>query len=150
MFEIRPFNNKNRSELDPFRRMEELQRAFFSDPFGFWGDNRLAQFKTDITDQGDSYLLEADLPGFDKKDISLEITNDVLIIRAERNTETEEEDKKTKYVHRERSYGSYTRLFDISAIESENIMEKYENGVLKITLPKKKENASGSKKLDIE
>ena len=65
--------------------MEEFEKAFFGRPFGsFFDTPAFAQFRTDVTDEGDHYLLEADLPGFEKKDITLDIQNDALIIRAER------------------------------------------------------------------
>ena len=66
MFEIRPYRrNNNPSTYNPFREMEDFEKRFFQDPFGsFFEMQDLAEFKTDVTDEGDSYLLEADLPGF--------------------------------------------------------------------------------------
>ena len=67
-------NNQGLRTYNPFREMEEFEKAFFSNPFGsFWGNAGLEEFKTDVTDEGDHYLLEADLPGFEKKDITLDI-----------------------------------------------------------------------------
>ena len=65
MFELRPFERRNNhvAAYDPWDQME---RAFFGD--GSWGRG-LSEFKTDIQDKGDSYLLEADLPGFKKEEI---------------------------------------------------------------------------------
>src|SRR5699024_5580478 len=106
MFDLRPYNRKNMiSSYNPFREMEEMERRFFDDPFGFYDGKALAEFKTDIIDNGDSYELDADLPGFEKGDIKLDITGDVLTIQAERHSEHEEKDKKQKYVRCERSYG---------------------------------------------
>lgn len=151
MYEMRPYNHKNHmSSYNPFREMEELERHFFDDPFGFFDSKMLAEFKTDISDNGKEYILEADLPGFNKEDINIDINNNILTIKAERHSEYEEKDKKNKYVRCERSYGSYSRQFDISNVDTEHIKAKYNNGVLKLTLPKHQETAEKSKKLKIE
>lgn len=134
---------------DPFREMEAFERAFFSDPFaGFFNTTELAQFRTDVTDEGDHYLLEADLPGFEKKDINLDVQGDTLTIRAERHSKVKEKDKQDKVIRMERSYGSYSRSFDISGINADKIKAKYDNGVLRLTLPKV-EQAKG-RRLEIE
>ena len=80
MFELRPFERRNNhvAAYDPWDQME---RAFFGD--GSWGRG-LSEFKTDIRDKGDSYLLEADLPGFKKEDIHVDVDGDTMTIRAER------------------------------------------------------------------
>ena len=103
MFELRPYAHKNTGLYNPFHEMDELERSFFGNPFGFFGNDSLAEFKTDIKDEGDHYELEADLPGFDKKDIHLDVNGDVLTVSAERHSEHEEKDKKGKYVRCERS-----------------------------------------------
>lgn len=152
MFELRPYRkNSNKMAYNPFREMEDFERKFFEDPFAeFFGNTDIAEFKTDIKDQGESYLLEADLPGFDKKDIHLDLNDDVLTIHAERHSEHEEKDKKHKYVRCERSYGSYSRQFDVSAVDTEHIKAKYNNGVLELTLPKKEVEKTEAKHLEIE
>lgn len=150
MFEIRPYARKNNTLYNPFREMDELERQFFGNPFGFFGGTAIDEFKTDIKDEGDHYELEADLPGFDKKDIHLDVNGDVLTVHAERHSEHEEKDKKNKYVRCERSYGAYSRDFDLSGVDAEGIKAKYENGVLRLTLPKKSEQLPASKRLEIE
>lgn len=144
-------NNHYLNSYNPFRAMEELDKDFFGNPFGaFFGKSDLAEFKTDITDEGDHYLLEADLPGFDKKDIRLDISGDTLTIQAERHSKFEERDKKDKIVRVERSYGSYSRQFDISGVRTDGIKAKYENGVLQLTLPKRETVKPETKRLEIE
>ena len=144
-------NNQGLRTYNPFREMEELERAFFSNPFGsFWGNTSLAEFKTDVTDEGDHYLLEADLPGFEKKDITLDIQGDILTVHAERHSKVEEKDKKDKVVRMERSYGSYTRSFDISGVAADQIKAKYVDGVLRLTLPKVAPKLPEGRRLEIE
>lgn len=153
MFELmRRNNNQQINSYDPFREIEDLECAFFGAPFGSFFEPRtaLSAFRTDVTDEGDHYLLEADLPGFDKKDIHLDLTDDTLTIQAERHSKVDETDKKNRYVHMERSYGSYSRRFDVSQIDTENIRAAYDNGVLKLTLPKKSQIQPAARRLEIE
>ena len=117
MFELKPYTRKNNGVYyNPFQTMDEFERNFFNPSFF---ETTLEQFKTDIKDDGDSYTLQADLPGFDKKDIHLDLNNDVLTISAERHSEHEDKDKKGKFVRCERSYGTYTRQFDVSNINTD-------------------------------
>lgn len=149
MFELARRNNHHAvNGYNPFREMEDLERSFFGDPF--FESRDLAEFKTDVTDEGDHYLLEADLPGFDKKDIHLDISGDVLTIQAERHSKVEEKDKKDRVIRVERSYGSYSRQFDLSSVNTEQIKAKYDNGVLALTLPKKQDTLPASRTLEIE
>ncbi len=130
--------------------MDEFEKRFFASPFGFFENGVLDEFKTDVKDEGDRYELEADLPGFDKKDIHLDVNGDTLTVSAERHSEHEEKDKKGKYVRCERSYGTYSREFDVSGVNTEGIKAKYENGVLKLTMPKKADALPETKRLEIE
>ena len=137
MFEMRPYAKRNNSLYNPFRDMDEFEKKFFSSPFGFFDTNMLDEFKTDIKDEGDRYELEADLPGFDKKDIHLDVNGDTLTIHAERKAEQEEKDDKNNYVRCERSFGSYSRQFDLSSVDADHMKATYDNGVLKLEMPKK-------------
>lgn len=152
MFELRP-NRRHGSQVsyNPFREIEDFERKFFDEPFGeFFANGDIAEFKTDITDEGDSFVMEADLPGFDKKDIHLDLADNTLTISAERHSNHEQKDKKDKYLRVERSYGKYSRQFDVSSIDTDNIKAKYENGVLTLTLPKKHQQLPEAKHLEIE
>ena len=124
MFDIMPFErNNNRTVFNPFKELNELEKAFF-------GNNSIAEFKTDIRDTGSAYELEADLPGFKKEDIHIDLEGDYLTISASRNDSKEEKDEKGNYVRRERCYGSFTRSFDISGIKADEITAEYSDGVL--------------------
>ena len=95
-------------------------------------------------------MLEAELPGFDKSDIKLDINGNYLILSAEHNTESEDKSKNGNYICRERSFGSYQRSFDISAVKADEINAEYKNGVLTVALPKKTESSPGIKRLEIK
>lgn len=143
MFELVPYGRKrNVTWYNPFEELDNMQRRFF-------GETAITDFKTDIRDNGENYLLEADLPGFKKEDIAVEIEGDTLTIRAERSEEKEEKDAKDNFIKRERSYGSFSRCFDMTGIRTEDVSAAYEDGVLKLTLPKKQETLPTSRKLEI-
>lgn len=143
MFELVPYGRKrNLTFYNPFDDLDEMQRRFF-------GETAIRDFKTDIRDEGDHYLLEADLPGFKKEDIAVNIEGETLTIRAERAENNEEKDKKGEFIKRERCYGSFSRSFDMTGIRTEDIAAAYEDGVLKLTLPKQQETLPTSRKLEI-
>ena len=114
---------------NPFRDFEDMNRAFF-------GDNTLAEFKTDIRDMGDGFLLEADLPGFKKENIKLSLNGDTMTIKAERHSDFEDQSKKAAYLRCERSYGTYSRSFDVTGVDTAKITASYTDGVLTSRLPK--------------
>jgi len=143
MFEMMPFNRSHGVDLyHPFRDLEELERSLFA-------NNGVNAFRTDIRDTGDAYVLEADLPGMKKEDIHIDIDGDRLSISAERNAVKEEKDENGGYIRCERSYGSFSRSFDISGIRAEEISAAYEDGVLKLTLPKQSKTVPASRRLEI-
>lgn len=143
MFEMTPFEKSYRSlfSRNPFA---DFEKSFFGNMAS------IRDFQTDIQDQGDSFLLEADLPGFDKNDIHIDVQNHLLTIRAERRGQQDEKDDKGNYLRRERTYGSFTRSFDIDAIEENEITAAYNDGVLRLTLPKKQEPTPASHQIEIQ
>lgn len=139
--------------LTPYERKTYDLFNAFNDFFGDYDMGKfpaVSDFRTDIKDNGDSYALEAELPGFDKNDIKIDIENDLLTISAEKQTSNEEKDEKGKYIRRERSYGAVKRSFDVSAIDIDTIGAEYKNGILTLTLPKKKEAAPTARRLEIK
>ena len=138
-----PYSRKNHSVYNPFQDFDDLERAFFS-------DRSLGELKTDIKDTGDSYTLEADLPGFKKEDIHVDVKDNTLSITAERHSEFEQKEKKNSFLRCERSFGSYSRSFDLSGVKADEIKAKYENGVLKLTMPKKENTLPEARHLEIE
>ena len=92
-------------------------------------------FKVDISEDEQAFHLDAELPGLAKENIILNIEDDVLTIKAERAHS--EEQKKKDYHRVERTYGSFSRSFNIGEmIDQENIGAAFDNGVLHVTLPK--------------
>ncbi|NJP40168.1 Hsp20 family protein [Oscillospiraceae bacterium HV4-5-C5C] len=134
MFDLTPFN---RRERNLWNNMDDSFNRFMNPFFGMenWG-----AMGTDVEDKGDHYLLTADLPGFNKKDIHVRIDGDVLTIEAEKKEDKKEE--RHNYVCRERHYGSYHRSFDLTGILKDQISGNYTDGVLSIKLPKEKTNGT--------
>ena len=121
-----------------------MERSFFRDV------PSVASFRTDVTDTGDAYKLEAELPGFKKEDIKIDVENDCLTISAERKVDEDKKDEKNNFVKRERYYGSYSRSFDVSGINIDGIEASYTDGVLTLTMPKKASEVPASRRLEIK
>lgn len=144
MFGLTPYERRNNDLMffSPFKELEDMEKRFF-------GDRMPANFKTDIRDTGKEFVLEAELPGFDKSDIGIDVKDGYLTITATHSEENDEKDKKGNYLRRERSYGSMTRSFDVSEIEENAITASFNNGVLELILPKKEDKAEVSRKIEI-
>ena len=113
-----------------FSLMDDFENNYFSNTVN--GSN---QFRCDISDKGEHFLIEADMPGFSKDDINITVNENLLTISAMRSEKNETTDK-DGFIRRERRYGSFSRSFDLSGVNADNIKCSYENGVLNVTLPK--------------
>ena len=144
MVELTPYARGNHSfaAYDPFKEMEDFEKHFFG--------RQLPAFKTDIRETENSYFLDAELPGFSKEDIHAEVRNGYLTIHAEHKSENEEKDEKNNYIRRERSYGSFSRSFDLEGIKSDEITASYKDGVLSLTLPKEETKQTEGRRLEIQ
>lgn len=121
--------------------------------FDFWdnGLSHMENFHTDILDQGDHYLLQAELPGFQKEDITLDLADDTLTICASHQEEDDINDKKHNYIRKERHYNSYKRSFQVDGISPNDISAEYKNGILEIQFPKRElEEKEEVKRIEIK
>ena len=142
MFELMPFGYRRVSAYNPFRDFEEMSRSF-------WDNNNVSAFRTDITEKDGKYVLEADLPGFKKEDISVDIDKDCLTITAEHKSE-EKEENADSYIRRERYYGSYTRSFNVKGLDTEALTAANNDGGLTLTMPKKEPEVPAARRLEIK
>ena len=142
MFYITPHISAKRalSFFDPFTELDRIGRSFFG--------HQAPAFKTDIIDKGESYMLEAELPGFSRDDIKAEINEGKLTLKAEKKSDSESKDD--GYIRRERSLGSFERTFSLKGIDEEGISAEYKDGILYITLPKEKISVPEAKRLEIK
>lgn len=142
MFGMIPFEYRDRNLFNAF---DNFERSFFGN-----SSVDLPAFRTDIRDAGDKYLLDAELPGFNKEDIILDIKDGILTITAEHNESNDQKDDKGNYIRRERRYGSFRRSFDISGIDENTISASYQNGILELSLPKAQQVLPKSHRIAIE
>ena len=140
MFGMIPFDHRDSSLFD---MLDNFERNFFGS-----SNNTASSFRTDIRDEGDKFVLEAELPGFKKEDIKLDLKDGILTISAQHSQESEE--KQNSYIRRERRLGSFTRSFDISGVDEERITAAYKNGVLELELPKTVPVVPQAKRIAIE
>lgn len=128
----------------------DLFDNFFRDD-DFFTKRQSSLMKTDIKEKANSYVIEMDLPGFDKENINLSLNNGYLEIAAKTVEENDDDDE--KYVHQERYYGECSRSFYVGdQITEEDIAAEFKNGILKITVPKKEEQEKlpETKKIEIK
>lgn len=105
--------------------------------------------KCDIYEKDGNYHIEMDVPGFDKKDISIEANDGYLTITAEKNSEDEEKNENKNYIRRERVYGKVERSFYLGDLDQDKIDAEFKNGILSIVVPKKEET-SNKKRIEIK
>ena len=123
--------------LVPRRDNFDLFDDFFRDDFFNKKHNNL--MKTDIKEGKDKYIIEVDLPGYEKDNINLSLKDGYLLISAK--SETKEEDSEETFVKRERFYGECSRSFYIGDnIKEEDIHAEFKNGILKMEIPKLEKN----------
>ena len=109
----------------------------FSSPFFRGSRTQMPSMKTDIKEKDGMYLLDIDLPGFEKENIIAELNDGYLTISATRNTSEDKSDEESGYVYRERSCGSCSRSFYVgNSVKEEDIKAAYNNGTLSLTFPK--------------
>ena len=105
------------------------------------------EMKCDIYEKDNKYHIEMDVPGYDKKDINIEVKDGYLTVSASK--EQEEKDEKKNYIRRERVYGSFSRSFALGDVDIENIDAKFDKGLLTIIIPKQ-EVVENKKKIEIK
>lgn len=131
MFGLAPFRNKNLPARD---YVDQLLHGFLDDnlltPLG----NIINDFRMDLRETENEYVVEADLPGIKKDDISLRYENPYLTIYAKRDGV--QEIKEENYVRKERRYGEFQRSIYVDNVMDDKIEAKFNEGVLTVTLPK--------------
>ena len=117
-----------------------------------YGKNVSRLMKTDVRETEKTYELDIDLPGFKKDEIQIELKDGYLTVSAEKGLDKDEEDKKGKYIRKERYAGALSRTFYLGEeIREEEIKAKFENGILSVSIPKEEEKkVEGPKHISIE
>lgn len=117
--------------------------------YGKHGKNMM---KTDVRETDNSYELDVDLPGFKKDEVKVDLKNGYLTISAAKSLDKKGEKKYERYIRRERYSGQMARSFYVGEdVESKDVSAKFEDGILKISLPKaQQKNLPPSGSISIE
>lgn len=125
---------------------ENLFDDFFHDSFNMfpmwngrnplYGKNAKHLMKTDVRETDHSYELDIDLPGFKKDEINVDLNNGYLTISAAKGLDKNESDKEGRYIRQERYAGACSRSFYVGDVQPTDVAAKFEDGILRLTLPK--------------
>lgn len=118
-----------------------LEKEFFGTHNPLYGKHAKNLMKTDVKDVNDHYEVAVDLPGFQKDEVNVELENGYLTISAAKGLDKDQKDDEGHYIRQERYSGSCSRSFYVGDIQPEDIHAKYEDGILKLTLPKADQKA---------
>ncbi len=138
--------------LVPRKRNYDVFDSFFNDPF-FEEEGRRKNhgvMKTDVKEKDGNYIIEIDVPGYNKEDIQIELENGYLTVTAKANTKVDEE--KEGYIYKERFVGECSRSFYTGEdVKEEDIKASFKNGTLTLTFPKEdKKQIEGKKLIQID
>ena len=125
---------------------ENLFDEFFDDYFTghpawnsrdpLYGKRAKNLMKTDVRETEDTYEVDIDLPGFKKDEITVDLKDGCLTVSAAKGLDKDEEDKKGRYIRQERYAGACSRSFYVGDVEPDQVTAKYEDGILRISMPK--------------
>ena len=146
-------------EVSPFEEMEKRFEDFFRRPFSMFGPSWLPRLKfpetgiispdVDIFEDGNDIVVKAEIPGMQKENIEVNLTDDMITVSGEKKQE--EKIEKKDYYRVERSYGSFSRSFKLPKdVQSDKAKATFKDGVLEIRVPKTPEAISKEKKIPIE
>ncbi|RXI48257.1 heat-shock protein [Clostridium tetani] len=145
MFDMIPFKRNNSMKRDSY--FDEFFDNFFNNdflvPIKFPKNN----FRADLKETNNEYIIEADLPGISKDAVKVNYSNNNLVISAKREDIIENKDE--NYIRRERNYGEFKRAFYVDNVDENNIKASFKNGVLKINLPKLEDTTKARNKLKL-
>lgn len=113
-----------------------LMDDFFNGSFAPIKYDNEPMFKIDIQDLDDSYLVEAELPGYEKDEIDVKFENDNLIISVNKDEKIDKSDVEKNYIHKERKTSSMRRVMSFNNVDESKIKAKLNNGILEIKIPK--------------
>lgn len=135
--------NRRNDAFDMFNNMDRW--------FNNWGSDFPAiNMKTDVSESKTAYDVVIDLPDMDKKDISITYDNDILTVSAHRDSLNDATDKDGNLIMNERSYGRFSRQYRLPDVDRQQISAKYEDGSLKINLPKAQDLPNNNTKINID
>ena len=117
-----------------------LEKQFFGGRDPLYGKHAKNLMKTDVKELDHGYLLDVELPGFKKDEIEIQLQDGYLTISANKQIEKEEKKEKGRYIRQERYGGQCSRSFYVGDIRPKDIQAKYEDGVLRVQIPREEES----------
>ena len=148
MASLVPFNrNRNNLRTTGFDEFYNMLDNFFEDSYSPLRSLSRDTFKLDVQENDEEFTVEAELPGVQKDEVSIEMNDEKLSIAIERKEEVNEEKK--NYIHRERRYASMQRCIYLKNAKADAIKARMDNGILSISIPKETEKPS-ARKIDID
>lgn len=146
MFELKPFGKTE----DLFERMlKSFNEVFDRNEISALQSN-FNTFRTDVRETEKAYFVEAELPGFEKEDITIDADDNYLTIHAKRDVKEETRGEDDQIIRQERRYGEFMRRFYVDNMNEEKIKAKLKKGILKIEIPKLKPTKPSRKQIEIE
>lgn len=116
----------------------DFDEDFFGKKNPLYGKHAQNMMKTDVREKDDSYELDVDLPGFKKDEIKVQLKDGYLTLSAAKGLDKDQQDKQGNYIRRERYAGAMSRSFFVGEdVAQEDIHAKYEDGILRLSVPKK-------------
>ena len=118
---------------------DAFDKSFFGNRSPLYGKHAKNLMKTDVRESGENYEVAVDLPGFKKDEIDLELNDGYLTISAAKNMNKDEKDQEGRYIRQERYCGQCSRTLYVGDVKPGEVGARYEDGILKLTLPKKEQ-----------
>lgn len=123
------------------------EEEFFGRKNPLYGKHAKNLMKTDVREKEDGFEVDIDLPGFKKEEITAELDNGYLTVSAAKSLDKDETDKNGNYIRRERYFGNTSRTFYVGdGVREEDIKARFEDGLLKLSIPKKEASVAESQK----
>lgn len=127
--------------------MNMMRGSFLGDLWDDFGDSsRYSMLKSDVYEDNDNYVIEIDIPGYSKENVSIDYENGYLIVSAVRKSSVSDE----KYIRKEKYYGEYKRSFYVGEVNEDDISATFYNGVLKVIFPKTSVKQEHKRRIDIQ
>ena len=120
-----------------FDDLFDLDKAFFGTRNPLYGKHGKDIMKTDVQESDTSYTVDIDLPGFKKDEVNVELKDGYLTVSAAKGLDKDEKDQQGRYIRQERYTGACSRSFYVGDVQPEDVKAKFEDGVLKLAVPKK-------------
>ena len=115
---------------------DDFDKEFFGSRSPLYGKRAKNLMKTDVKETKDCYKVAIDLPGFKKDEVKVELKDGYLTVSAAKGLDKDEEDKDGRYIRQERYAGACSRSFYVGDVEPKDVSAKFEDGILRISMPK--------------